>query len=658
MLKVNYKLSFLLSVLFLFITIVSTQSISAKAEGTNNSIGYSEQDLSVKLEAGLKAGYEIDDYNIKVNVNSNNVLEVTETIKVNFLAERHGIYRVIPLTNKVTHTINGTAVVKNYRSSVNNISVMDGATGKAVRYKATKEGDNLVLKIGDPKKTIIGSETYVIGYKFLRSGDDIKEFDEFYYNLIGSDWETVINNASFVIHMPAAFDKSSLEIFSGPLGSKASSKLQSTVNGNTITGKINKMFYPKEAVTIKLMLPEGYFTITNDNDGRLWIIIFAVFSFLSVLLFFIFGRDSKLQVRIEGLPEEYLNPAEVGYILGGGAKSKGITALILYWADKGYLSIESEYNEQLTLIKLKNADEEMKSYEKLMFNKLFEAGDRAVPEDLKLKFYKTITKVQKELHKSFKNPNRRIYKVSGNVVQWISYAFAALCTAVVLGKTVFTEISYGFGASNIGDSIAGILMITIFTVTSTLAVGYFAERSRRGAKAGLVFMLIVYLVLLLLIIAMAEYSVGHNSLTYCGIFAAAICGITGVFSKKLTSQGRLWLEKLLGFKRFLELTEKNQIHNLVAEKPQLFYHMIPYAYTMGMSSKLGAIFEGLIFSPPDWYYGEADSAFNFIFFMNILDKNVGYYESSMNMSSSQSSSGGDGGGAAGGGDGGGGGGSW
>lgn len=658
MLKVNYKLSFLLSVLFLFITIVSSQSISAKAEGMNNSIGYSEQDLAVKLEAGLKAGYEIDAYDINVNVNSNNVLEVTETIKVNFSAEKHGIYRVIPLTNKVTRTINGKAVVKNYRSSVNKISVLDGATGKAISYKATKEGDNLVLKIGDPKKTIMGSKTYVIGYNFLRSGDDIKEFDELYYNLIGSGWETVINNATFVIHMPATFNKSSLEIFSGPLGSKASSKLQYTVDGNTITGKTNKMLYPREAATIKLMLPEGYFAAANNDGGRVWLIIFAVLSSLSVLLFFIFGRDSKLQVRIEGLPPKHLNPAEVGYILGGSARSRGITALILYWAGKGYLSIENEYEEQLTLIKLKNADEEMKSYEKLMFNKLFEAGDRVVPEDLRLKFYKTITEVQKELHKSFKNPGRRIYKVGGNAVQWISYAFAALCTAVVLGKTVFTEISYGFGPSNIGDSIAGILMITIFTAVSAVGLGYFAERSRRGGKAGMISMLIVYLIVLLLIVAMAEYSVGHNSLTYCGIFAAAICGITGAFSKKLNSQGRLWMEKLLGFKRLLELTEKNQIHNLVAEKPELFYHMIPYAYTMGMSSKLGAIFEGIIFSPPAWYYGEADSAFNFIFFMNILDKNVSYYESSMNMSSSQDFSGGDGGGAAGGGDGGGGGGSW
>ena len=41
-------------------------------------------------------GYKIEKYKVDINVNENNVLNVTETIDANFEIEKHGIFRKIP----------------------------------------------------------------------------------------------------------------------------------------------------------------------------------------------------------------------------------------------------------------------------------------------------------------------------------------------------------------------------------------------------------------------------------------------------------------------------------------------------------------------------------------------------------------------------------
>ncbi len=45
--------------------------------------------------------YYIENYDIKINVLENNTLEITEKISVYFNQQRHGIFRKIPLSNRV-----------------------------------------------------------------------------------------------------------------------------------------------------------------------------------------------------------------------------------------------------------------------------------------------------------------------------------------------------------------------------------------------------------------------------------------------------------------------------------------------------------------------------------------------------------------------------
>ena len=193
--------------------------------------------------------YEITKYDIEMIVSEDNTFKIKETIGVYFNEPKHGIYRKIPLNNTVIRTDGSTssnkAVVKDV--SVNN------------NYIVNKEYGNYVIKIGAASETLIGSQEYIINYTYSIGNDKEKKFDELYYNLIGTGWDTTIKNVTFKITMPKSFDKSKLGFSRGSYGSTISDGITYQVNNNIITGSYSDTLNPSYALTVRLELPEGYF---------------------------------------------------------------------------------------------------------------------------------------------------------------------------------------------------------------------------------------------------------------------------------------------------------------------------------------------------------------------------------------------------------------
>jgi uncharacterized membrane protein len=64
------------------------------------------------------------------------------------------------------------------------------------------------------------------------------------------------------------------------------------------------------------------------------------------------------------------------------------------------------------------------------------------------------------------------------------------------------------------------------------------------------------------------------------------------------------LGRVLGFRDFIKTAELDQLNSLVEEDPQYFYHIMPYAYVLGLSNKWIKNFEDFpAQAPPTWYRG-------------------------------------------------------
>ena len=337
--------------------------------------------------------YVIDKYDINIIVNEDNTLDITETITAYFNVSKHGIFRIIPLKNNITR-LDGTKSTN--RTQVLNVSVDS-------EYKVSRENGNYKLKIGSANRSLIGEQKYVIKYTYNLGKDPVKNYDELYYNIIGTEWDTVIGNITFTITMPKEFDSSKLGFSSGIIGSTDNSKIEYNVSGNTITGSYNGILNAGEALTVRCELPEGYFVgagLKINIMESIHFIIPIIFLIISILLWYKYGRDEQVVETVEFYPPQGFNSLEVGFLYKGKAENQDVTSLLVYLANKGYLEINNKKidlnSEKINL----NQDSKNSANQKIieLQNKINEERINN-PNSKKIKYYENMLDIYKNIDK-------------------------------------------------------------------------------------------------------------------------------------------------------------------------------------------------------------------------------------------------------------------
>lgn len=331
--------------------------------------------------------YVIDKYDIKINVNENNTFDITETITAYFNVPKHGIFRTIPLKNNIVR-LDGTKDTN--RTQISNVSVDK-------EYTTKRENGNYKIQIGSASYTVTGEQTYVINYTYNLGKDISNIYDEIYYNIIGTEWDTAIGNITFTITMPKEFDASKLGFSSGQIGSTDNSNVNYTVNGNVITGSYNGILGNGDGLTVRCELPEGYFVDAGLTVNKKDIIMFSipvVFLIIAILMWNKYGRDDIVVETVEFYPPEGLNSLDVGFLYKGKAENKDVTSLIVYLANKGYIKIKDTKIEANS--KKVNLSEESKkeANEKIieLQNKI-EEETKKDPASPKIKYYQNMLNI-------------------------------------------------------------------------------------------------------------------------------------------------------------------------------------------------------------------------------------------------------------------------
>ena len=155
------------------------------------------------------ANFTIDKYEVNMKVTKDNTYQIKEHIEVNFKSKSHGIYRDIPLVNDVKREDGSSNRIV---ARVENLDCGDE------EYESSREGNNLHVRLGDEDVEITGKYEYNISYNYVMGNDVLPNEDEFYFNVIGTGWETTISNVSFSIEMPETFDENNLGMSYGAYG--------------------------------------------------------------------------------------------------------------------------------------------------------------------------------------------------------------------------------------------------------------------------------------------------------------------------------------------------------------------------------------------------------------------------------------------------------
>lgn len=594
------------------------------------SVAYAQ---SQSASASVSTSERIKDFNSTIVVNIDNSIDVTERIMYTTGSQpRHGIYRDI-----YPYSSDGRKV------PISVVSVVDGSGKKHQYSELTGDavsgdgGGYYRIKIGDPDRTFVGTETYVIKYHVARAVAQLESVDEIYWNVTGNGWNMPIEHSEATVILPAGADgmvrASQSACYYGPVGSTASCLPKSGVkilpDGSYHFELLSKLA-PDEGLTVAVGFPKGVVTpyTQADLEGTFWekygqFIVAVIIPFLVLLLSFRHwyrhGRDPRgtgVLVPQYDVPEG-LTPIEVAVILREKFSPQYISAEIIYLATHGYVKIiettkrfgpfsSSDYE----LKKLKDSGDLINEHDRLLLDGIFTArrgeaiGSVVMMSDLKNSFYKKIKGVSNSAIDGL--VEKGIYRNLGNMKH------GGQMTGVIIFVAIW--VSFFFGP-----------LIAMF------------------------------------------FAVESAPVTVSIFLSFVIYAIVSHFFPAKTEKGVALYEHLLGLREYLQIAEKDRInfHNAPEKKPAVFDKLLPFAMIFGVEKAWAKEFADIYTTPPDWYSSPGGFGHGGVFNALVLSDSLSHFRgAAVSSMTSVPSSGGSGlggsggGGFSGGGGGGGGGGSW
>jgi len=541
----------------------------------------------VNPEIPSLTGEHIESFNADITVNKDGTINVVETILYDFSdLERHGIYRYIPFTKRNEEN-------KRVDLKFENFTVTNDE-GKNYKFEKSTENEQIVLKIGDPNRTITGTHVYAISYTVSGALGYFDEYDELYWNITGNGWEVPIRYTNSHITLPNEIEKGQIQAlcFSGSYGSQDSNceilndnqtlHIQSNNFLNPYEGLTAVMGFPKNIVAV--LMPVEYVPFWETPFGKL-VLLFIIFAALVwyvilpviiIMKYFKYGRDPYVGPNVTAWfdpPEtkggRSLSPTETGGLIDENVDVRDIFAGVVDLARRGYLKIKEDEEKKFTLIFINKpkAKDILLPFEKKLLDGIFETKKEIKLKDVK--FYKTVQDVEKEVYKNLENE--------------------------------------GFFPHN----------------PKTVRTKY--------------------------------YVLGSIALTTFNLILAFIAFLVGRIMPRKTLFGAQQANVARGIKSYLNSQERQL--NFQGDKQLFFEKLLPFAVAFGVEKNWAERFEKFDLKNPDWYESSSRTHFTTAAFVSSLNNSYSNFSSSSTPPSS-SSSGFSGGGSSGGGGGGGGGGSW
>lgn len=600
--------------------------------------------LAWQVPAQAREGFDIEEHDVVMDVYEDGSVVVIETMDVHFTSQLHGIYVNIPADYDMSFEINGETKYRSYYFPVTDVKLLSDQD-----YELSANSHGVQIKIGSGNYYANEYETYRFTYRINMKDLDLDGLQMLFMNIISNGWDTVTDHVEFTINMPKSFDADKLYFDCDATGvtNTSSGPLVFTVSGNTIKGSYNDVLQPGQALTVQLMLDNGYFTFTSMNKfGRIAALLAGVVTVVYAILFLLFGKDDPVIESVEFHAPKGMTSAEVGVVIDGSADDSDLTSLILDWGRRGIITITDD-GEDLILERVKDL-EDGKEFERIMFNKLFKKGSKVKVSSLKERFYGTMNKAKASLNEYFDTKERRLFTDTSKTIRGFGVFFSFL--PIALATLLFSYnyyMSWGMALELVMVEILCLLVCTGLVVS--LVDLWYSRKPIIRILLVILAALLFFVACLTMVLAGLKADVAPVYLTIV-VLCNIIFILLVVFMRKRTAYGSRLLGQVLGLRNFIITADEDRLKALVEENPYYFYDILPFAYALGLTNIWNDHFRNLTIPPCDWYASPNDVAPYYA--MNSLSSQMSSMQSTFTTSPPSSSSGG---GSVGGGGGGGGG---
>ncbi len=526
------------------------------------------------------AAFSVEDYSIDISVDASKRLSVDEDINLYFNSPSHGLIRDI-------------------QYEFDRMRIKVGDVHGADIANTERNGGFLSIIMGDPDRYITGPAQFSFGYTLQYPADGYDDYDELYYNIVSPGyWDCNMDTVSFSASFPAPIDKDMVWVTYGPYGSAAGLPFSISEDGLTIYGRYSSL-PAGYGITLRVEMDEGYFYLAKPQaDGSVFIYaaigIIAAAAILSFAVYFLRGRDEKPVIPVRFTPPEGFSPMDTHYLIEGSIDSTSIAAMLIYWADRGYVSINDD-GSSFSFDKLKDIDDGVQESEKALFRSLF-AGDRADADTLRTEGF----------------PSKLRRDVLPLIVQRFSGEHAIEEPAALKLRRIILAVI--LIAALLSGSLLGISampeLLPFGLIPSFMAYMVLRTASVRIARSGklrisMLLPFVLFLVFITVFMLTAIVSESRSGIAGPAVVAFMVLLSLSMFSAAHISRksryGNERLAEALGYKEFIDKVEKDRIKELSEEDPEYFYHVLPYAMVFGLADAWAGKFRDIPIKEASWY---------------------------------------------------------
>ncbi len=629
-----------------------------------------------------RAAEEILNYASRIEVRTDGVLDVTETIIVRAEGDRirRGIFRDFPLRFRDT---NGEIS----RVSFNVDSVT--RDGKRETWSTESNSNFVRLRIGNPEVMLTrGEHTYEIRFTTDRQIRFFDDHDELYWNAVGTEWEFPVLQASTIVVLPNGAKATELTVFTGALGEKEkNARAQLSAGGNEATFTTTQPLGPREGMTIVAAFPKNVVAAPTVWQTIRWYIrdhLGSVFAIGGLLFAGIYYLRSWLKVGVDpkggtivprwDMPDG-VSPALVHYIDNKGYNRdpwRPISASVLSLAVKGRVKLDDLKSDMVVQSTGVGAAGKLPTGEAQVMRQVEAAGGT-------LRFNKTngtrIAAMQSAFSSAMESEHRSNYYKANTL--YIVFGVFISIVVFVATLAVADMDETGFVAL-FGLVVAGVIATILITRWAK------ARATSLWGKIKLIIGTAIASFVIISIAGMVLASVTGTEtspLVFGGLAALVMLNLLFFFLMGApTPLGRGRMDEIEGLKRYLTVAEEDRMNMAGAPEmsPKHYEKLLPFAVALNLEKPWSNAFQGWLtaaiaagtvaattYYGPGWYTGSGGFSPDHI--GDSMGDLAGSMESSMTNSlpvPESSSSGfgggssGGGGGFSGGGGGGGGGGGW
>ncbi|MEM8853413.1 MAG: DUF2207 domain-containing protein, partial [Pseudomonadota bacterium] len=291
------------------------------------------------------------DVAVTIEVTPEAEIVVTETITAVVLGEdiRHGISRQIPLTRH-----------HRWFNSVSDIDVLSATiNGKDTPYVTSVSGHTADIRIGDASVTLTpGTYTFTLKYEMDRQIGYFEDFDEIYWNVIGTDFNVTTEKASAVVTLPKDAPIRQMAAYTGTPGDSSSHGATfSKGPDGTARFETTRALPPGEAFTIAVSWPKGFVPDPSRIErliGNPYPILISLITLVGTAIYFLVawwqvGRDPpkgpEVPVYSPTLPAHAMR-----FLDQSGYDTTCFVAAIMGICAKGHARIEDDPEDKKAVV--------------------------------------------------------------------------------------------------------------------------------------------------------------------------------------------------------------------------------------------------------------------------------------------------------------------